>query len=235
MDINERLCLSVKSLNIEQVEHLLNQRADVDVRDVAFCESNKTPLMHAVVANSPELVNKLIQAKANINAKDDNDWMALSFALFYGHIDLVRVLLEANARVDNLERYGYSNLMFAVDRQDQLSVGLLLDARADIDLHGEKCLTPIMLAVKQDNVALAKLLLEANPNFSIKDVENKTVFDYARENEELLVLLSDNLSKRINSNNPSEFEQIFQQAVICDQVNAVKLLIASVIVCKKNI
>ena len=49
--------------------------------------------------------------------------------------------------------------------------------------------TPLMLAVRSDRGDAAKLLLRAGADVRRKDIDDRTVFDYALNNEKMLKIL----------------------------------------------
>ena len=62
----------------------------------------------------------------------------------------------------------------------------LLKAGADIEARANTGLTPLMLAATGNfNPKIIETLLKADANAKAKDKEEKTAFDYAKENEKI--------------------------------------------------
>ena len=81
-----------------------------------------TPLM---VAINQEVVKVLLDAGADINAKDVYGFTPISWAAARGHIEVVRFLLDNGADVKVRDRYGNSVLIGAVKGGHSQIVNLL--------------------------------------------------------------------------------------------------------------
>eukprot|EP00931_Biecheleriopsis_adriatica_P064512 TRINITY_DN3927_c0_g1_i4.p1 TRINITY_DN3927_c0_g1~~TRINITY_DN3927_c0_g1_i4.p1 ORF type:complete len:232 (+),score=55.22 TRINITY_DN3927_c0_g1_i4:125-820(+) len=56
-----------------------------------------TPIMFSAQKGSAECVRRLIVAKAEVNAVEEDGWSALHFASKEGHLEVCRILLDSNA------------------------------------------------------------------------------------------------------------------------------------------
>ena len=63
---------------------------------VLYADKN-TDLLYFAAAGKTETVKALLDAKANINTKDDYGWTPLMHAAKYGRVETVRLLLAAKA------------------------------------------------------------------------------------------------------------------------------------------
>ena len=84
----------------------------------AFCLAyaappSKTPLMLAVENNSPEMVQTLLQAGANVDAKDKDGKTALMYAARNPTSDIVNILLKYGADVHAKDKDGHNALWHA--------------------------------------------------------------------------------------------------------------------------
>jgi len=118
-----------------------------------------TPLMCAAGYNSLAVVNLLIRAKADVKAKDDEEWTALNFAVAYKHedpecLEIVKALLAAGADVDAETNYDDTPLMQAAEFAENPEViHALLLAGADpnkTNLRGKRALD----LLEEENPAL---------------------------------------------------------------------------------
>ena len=50
-----------------------------------------------------------------MNAKDDNGWTPLHFAVYYGHKEIVELLIAKGAEVNAKDKNGWTPLHLAVD------------------------------------------------------------------------------------------------------------------------
>jgi ankyrin repeat protein len=93
------LDLAVLHNNIEIVQALI--QAGVDVNEQYFAkDAGRTgfiALMHAANHGYAKMVQTLIAAGANVNAKDSFGATALMEAALYGHLEVVELLLQAGA------------------------------------------------------------------------------------------------------------------------------------------
>lgn len=63
---------------------------------VLYADKN-TDLLYFAAAGKTETVKALLDAKANVNTKDDYGWTPLMHAVKYGRVETVRLLLAAKA------------------------------------------------------------------------------------------------------------------------------------------
>ncbi len=103
------------------------QRVPVDAR-----AHGKTPLFEAVRTGRGEIVDLLLAAGANPNARDDGPAVPLDFAVLWEHVDIVERLLEAGADPNGIAGSRNSPLHLARDFVgNNTIVRMLLAAGAD--------------------------------------------------------------------------------------------------------
>jgi uncharacterized protein len=90
----------------------------------------------AVAADDPDRLTALLQAGADINARDEHDQTALMIAARDGRTRSVRWLIERGADLDHTAKFHLSALMLAVINGRDAIVGLLVDAGADRSIQG---------------------------------------------------------------------------------------------------
>ena len=100
-------------------------------------DNNQTPspsldVPSAAVNGRLNEVQNLIEAGADLNAKDADCMTALMYASMKGCTEIVRLLLSAGAEVDAKEDYGWTALLFAANYGYPEIVQLLLQAGADV-------------------------------------------------------------------------------------------------------
>lgn len=81
-----------------------------------------------------EVVRAMLARGAKVDARDDQDDTALTWAAVEGKAEVVRALLEAGADPDLRQYEGATALMLAADRGYLEVVQALVDARADLNL-----------------------------------------------------------------------------------------------------
>ena len=81
----------------------------------------------------PAVIQTLLSAGAEVNAKDTDGITALHWAVLAHHADLVDILMAGGASVNATDRFGYTPLHYAasVDFGDAETAKALLRAGAD--------------------------------------------------------------------------------------------------------
>jgi len=168
--------------NPDVVKVLLEAGADVNVRD----EHGATPLMHAAwETNNSDIIKALIDAGAEVNAKDEAGWTPLLFAVSYNsNSEVIRALIRSGANVNARGESGWTALMCAASSNGNPEITkLLIQEGAEINVKNQWGLTPLMYAAKTNsNHLVAKVLLDFGADARLRSDENKTAFDYAKEN-----------------------------------------------------
>ena len=116
-------------------------KADIN----ATINDGLTPLMIAVASGAVGVVNWLLDAKANIQAKDKNGLTALHRAAYKNQVAIAQRLLAGNstgkADINATTNYGQTSLMIAAANGAVDVVNWLLDAKANIHAKDKKGLT----------------------------------------------------------------------------------------------
>jgi len=80
----------------------------------AECKDDKWTLLHRAAANGQEaMVERLLEAKADINAKGNGGLTALHLAAMKGHETIVQLLLNAKADINAMDDDGRTALYMA--------------------------------------------------------------------------------------------------------------------------
>jgi Ankyrin repeats (3 copies)/Ankyrin repeats (many copies) len=151
--------------NFQTVEFLRQNGADVDV--LGF--DGITPFISASWFGDLDMVQRLLDYKANVNAKTKYNWSALHYV----------------SMRDPLHCRRHSQWFSHIAQ-------LLLQHGADVDARGRGCTTPLHMAVINRRVEVVRVLLEHGANVDAEDDEGKTSSQIAAEsryNEILEVLL----------------------------------------------
>jgi uncharacterized protein len=83
------------------------------VKDVNYNSGMGTALMAAVMSGNPRIVEKLIQAEANLNLADKDGKTALIYATFFNKNDLVKLLIQAGVDKNSKDTDGRIALDYA--------------------------------------------------------------------------------------------------------------------------
>ena len=99
--LSDKLMMAIQSGNVEDVKKTLaelQQDPNFDINGQAA--DGITALHFAVINGTPEMVQALIEAKANVNIADNDGNTALHHAARYASLDEVKALIQAGAKVD---------------------------------------------------------------------------------------------------------------------------------------
>lgn len=122
--------------------------------DVNHRASNKrwTPLASAVAQGNEWAVNRLLEAKADVNAKDAEGNSPIMIALEESHLNLVPLLLRDNTDLDAQNEDGVSALHFAVSTGNLDTVKTLLKRKPQLQVTSEEYFnrSPLHLAADYD-------------------------------------------------------------------------------------
>ena len=91
--LNEELLQATKDGDLEVVKSLVDQGADVNVKD----KENATPLMRSVSRNYQAIVKLLIEQGADVNAINDWGYTPLKYAIKLNLKEMQQRLKDAGA------------------------------------------------------------------------------------------------------------------------------------------
>ena len=145
-------------------------------------------LIAAAYANDLESARKLINAGADVNAKDDSEQSAYLIASSEVGDDprLLDLTLDNGARVNDKDSYNGTALIRAGERGYPRIVKRLLAAGIDRDHVNELGWTALLEAVilgegGRDHQETVRLLVDAGADTSIADRDGVTALEHARQ------------------------------------------------------
>jgi hypothetical protein len=156
-----------------------------------------TPLMLAVTSaeRTPQLVQTIIEAGAEVNAKTDDGFTALHFMVDVNGptatgpvpTQLARLLVDAGADVEASRGGGITPLMDAVVKGMPDELKALIDVGGDVNKRFPGPSYPAFLAGRTTLMAAVgypkkvELLLHAGADASATDAHGQTALEYARQ------------------------------------------------------
>jgi len=103
-------------------------------------------------------------------------------AVRFGSAEKVQALLEAGSSVNLADNEGNSPLAAAAGSEASADiVAMLIEKGAQVDSVNRDGVTPLMLAAKLGDVDKCILLLSAGASTTVKDGNNWTALDWARQ------------------------------------------------------
>lgn len=124
-------------------------------------------------------IERLLQAGADINARDRAGNTAFLLSSRKGHTNVMEILVEAGADIHQKNLNGSGALLMAVVSNRRKSVKALLDLGLDPNQGNKHALTPLIGAVYNGNKRLSLLLLDAGADPSAIDSTGKGPVIYA--------------------------------------------------------
>jgi ankyrin repeat protein len=106
----------------------------------------------------------LVDAKADVNARQDDGTTALHWAAYHDDLPLLRRLLKAGAKANVANDYGSTPLAEAAERADPEALRMLLEAGAGVESPNPQGQTALMTVARTDVVEAAKVLVAHGAN-----------------------------------------------------------------------
>ena len=162
------LPLAAKKGHAEVVDLLLERGLPVEYGGL---DSNDTPLTWAARFGHKMILERLLDAGANMYNVTDHGQTSLHLAVCGGYPEIVRVLLERGMEVDAGDRGGHTALSGAcqVGYSTKEAIELLLEYNADLEVRNRHGMTPLASAARQGFTDAIKPLLEKGADSTATD------------------------------------------------------------------
>ncbi|MCL1971512.1 MAG: ankyrin repeat domain-containing protein [Endomicrobia bacterium] len=201
---------------------LILNKADVNSAfDKKYDDEDKmTPLLYAVneyMVNKPNVIQALIDAGANINAKNAKDGRTplLLAASNANNTEIIDILIKAGSKIEEKDKYGYTPLMLALTNNSaypDIAVSLI-KYKADVNaVLPERFSTPLLMALGDNTETKPKViqaLIDYGADVNAKDVMGMTPLMFAAKNsteEVIKILLKSGADLRIRDKNEKTAE-----------------------------
>ena len=159
------------------VEALLIGGAEVDAR-----QAGNTPLMVAAESGSLAAARVLLDQKAQLEARDGSDQMALHLAAANGHGLVVELILDRGADMEAEGSNKQTALHLAAANGHGPVVELLLNKGADMEAKDRKSQTALHLAAGNGHKLVVGILIGRGSNMEAGDGEEQTALHLAAAN-----------------------------------------------------
>lgn len=240
------LFISVRAHNLESIKILLNNRADVTIKNIHGCNI----LHYACQTSDIELVKLFVsfvrekhflEFDTFINTCSNELGTPLQWACMINNKEIVHYLLSCGAdpNIAPLDKKIPSPLMLTLSIGDIELTKLILDSGALIkearDFEGY---TPIFAATEKNNFELLNLILEhmkkQSCDITNQAVKGETIYSYALKNQcsdQILKYLKDHslniisISQQQNSINYCNYDELTEQPVESGVVSEKELLL----------
>jgi len=158
---------------------------DPNVRDK---DAHTTALEYAVRNGNREMVQILLGAKVDVNAKEEHGQTVLMMMSDKVTSELVWDLVNAGAKVNLRDKDGDTALISTAEVSNVEALKALLDAGAKVDLANNDGETALMKAASNGLVNNVRALILAGANVNARDKKGKAAMNYALEANEPAVI-----------------------------------------------
>ena len=165
--------------DIEAVKEAL-LKTEANVRDK---NTNSTALEHAVRNGNREMIQLLLWAKADVNARDRSGQTVLMMLDEDVTTDVVWDLLNAGAKVNLRDNDGDTALSEIATVNNTEVMKTLLDAGAKVNTVNNDGQSALMKAAAEGLVNNIRVLIQAGADINQQDKSGKTALMYAKEGE----------------------------------------------------
>ena len=178
---NATLIMASDHGDLSRVQQLLREGANVNEQT----KSGKTALHYAAQSKNVLVVQALIQAGADVNAKMTGDVtpLMLSVDMAFGQPDIALALIQAGADVNAADENGDTALIIATTESSFEVFQSLLDRGANPNARGLNGATALDYAAMNAMLDRAKLLLEHGADPTILNSAGRVPFDDAKTAE----------------------------------------------------
>ena len=140
-----------------------------------------------MVNNNPNVIQALVDAGADVNAKNaDGNTPLLLAARYVGNPEIIDILLKSGANIEEPNKDGYTPLFSSIANGSHPNVAIeFIKNKADVNAAaGENKITPLMYAMSYDVSAapvVVKALIDYGADVNAKDAKGQSVFDYSQK------------------------------------------------------
>ena len=197
---NSYLHLSVREGNIEIVEFLISQGAEVNIKD----SLGVTPLQVAARAGRLEIVEYLLSKGAKVGVKDHTGITPLHDAVIKEHIQIVKILVSHGANINTADSGNQTALHDAIMLKNIEISDFLLTKGANVNTKNDQGRSPLHDAANSGNLSLVKELVDRGAGVNTKDKYEGLPLHYASR-EGYLAIVKYLISKGSNINDRGAF------------------------------
>lgn len=133
-----------------------------------------------------EDIRILIDADADVNAKNESGWTPLHACIDDPDLKVLQALIDAGADVNAKDEDGWAPLHYVADSTCRHLEALqaLIDAGADVNVKSERGVTPLHYACIDDSdLKVLQALINAGADVNAKNEDGKTPLYYAMEED----------------------------------------------------
>jgi ankyrin repeat protein len=184
---NDAFLKAVEDDDLVKAKVLLKTGANVNAKGKYF---GRRALFDAVRSGNKEMLQLLLDAGADVNARDNEGNTAIMNTYTQATAEIVRMLTNRGADVNAKDKDGNTALisMAVFDNYEVLQA--FIDAGADVNAANKEGVTALMRSAKDRQLKNVKLLLTADADINLKDKDGWTALTYAQKNNDAKIVLA---------------------------------------------
>uniref|UniRef100_A0A3Q3T1G1 Uncharacterized protein n=1 Tax=Mastacembelus armatus TaxID=205130 RepID=A0A3Q3T1G1_9TELE len=164
----------------------LAKKNDINQRD----KENRTALHIACASGHVEMVQFLVDSKAELNLCDNQNRSALMKGVQCQHERCVITLLDSHADPNLVDINGNTALHLAANIPSVSTAGLLLEHGAGINAQNKEGFTPLTVAVREDHIEMAEFLLKKGADVNFMNLDQRLILNHHTFVARLMLLTS---------------------------------------------
>jgi len=135
-------------------------------------------IFEVVSDNDLAHLKRLIEQKANIEAKGQYGDTPLIKGSWKGHLEIVKYLVSMKANIEAKDQYGNTPLIKCSWNGRLEIVKYLVSMKANIEAKDQYDVTPLMMGVRNDHLETVKYLVSMKANIEAKDMFGRTLLSH---------------------------------------------------------
>ena len=179
------LVKAVTEDDLEAVQLALLNTPNVNARDEA---TNYSALERAISNGNREILQVLLWAKADVNARDNNGQTPLMMIGEDTTSEMIWDLINAGAKINLRDHDGDTALISAAEVDNVEALKVLLDAGAKVNETNNDGQTALIVAAQNNLVHNVRALILAGANVNARDKEGKSALMYALDEDHKAVV-----------------------------------------------
>ncbi len=126
-------------------------------------------------------IEKLINADADLNQKDNDGWTVLIFAAWYNRSKIAQMLITAGAELNQKDNDGRNALIVAAWGNHSEIAQMLITAGAELNQKDNNGKTALIGAAQWNYLEIAQILITAGAELNQKDNDGRSALMWAAE------------------------------------------------------
>ena len=178
-ELEMKLLREVSLGNLDGVKKAIEDGASIEVKG----KNKTTPLILAAEEKRREIVEYLLEKKADFSAQDNSGQTPLHKSSLNSDTSIMALLIQAGANLEAQTKKGATPLHFAVYANNIAGVAFLVDHGAKVNASNKEGMTPLHISMKNIGNDVPRYLLCHGANFTIETKDGYRAIHYAMAHE----------------------------------------------------